>query len=81
MAQHNNPFPFYFLLFKLSDRVIAELFKIINRFSFMRNFSYLPFGFGRERPIRFEDKVFYFQHGSKEEVENYLNVQKKSPRK
>lgn len=34
-------------------------------------FDYLPFGYGRERPINFDDEYFYFQHGDKEEIERY----------
>jgi hypothetical protein len=36
-----------------------------------RNYAYLPFGYGRERPINFGDDVFYFQHGSAEEIAAY----------
>jgi len=31
----------------------------------------LPFGFGRARPLDWEQSHFYFQHGSREEVETY----------
>ena len=62
-------------LFTISDRVTAKLFKIINKFSFVRDYDYLSFGYGRERPIDFTDEVFYFQHGSKEELEKYLKIQ------
>ena len=36
-----------------------------------RNYAFLPFGYGRERPIDFNDEVFYFQHGSAEELIEY----------
>ena len=36
-----------------------------------RNYAYLPFGYGRERPINFGDDVFYFQHGSAGELAEY----------
>jgi hypothetical protein len=36
-----------------------------------RNYTFLPFGYGRERPIHFEDDVFYFQHGSAAELRRY----------
>lgn len=65
-------------IFSFSDRVTAKLFKIINRFSFLRNYDYLSFGYGRERPINFEDEIFYFQHGSKQEIEDYLEIQSKN---
>jgi hypothetical protein len=35
------------------------------------NYEVLPFGYGRERPIDFSDDVFYFQHGSAEEIALY----------
>ena len=62
------------VLFSFSDRVTAKVFKIINRFSILRNYDYLSFGYGRERPIDFKDDIFYFQHGSKEELEKYLKI-------
>jgi len=34
-------------------------------------YAYLPIGYGRERPINFEDKHYYFQHGTKDELEKY----------
>jgi hypothetical protein len=36
-----------------------------------RNYAFLPFGYGRERPINFADDVFYFQHGSADELAQY----------
>jgi len=36
-----------------------------------RNYELLPFGYGRERPINFGDDVFYFQHGSVDEIALY----------
>jgi hypothetical protein len=36
-----------------------------------KNYAYLPFGYGRERPINFGDDVFYFQHGSADELTRY----------
>ncbi len=35
------------------------------------NYALLPFGYGRERPINFNDDVFYFQHGSADELTQY----------
>ncbi|MCV2883275.1 hypothetical protein OE749_01020 [Aestuariibacter sp. AA17] len=32
-------------------------------------------GYGRDRPIKFDDEYFYFQHGSKEELQTYLETQ------
>ncbi len=37
-------------------------------------YSLLPFGYGRNRPINFNDEVFYFQHGSAQELANYRKL-------
>ncbi len=39
--------------------------------SLARNYELLPFGYGRTRPINFDDDVFYFQHGTVGEVSQY----------
>jgi len=36
-----------------------------------KNYEILPFGYGRDRPINFNDEVFYFQHGTNEEIMRY----------
>jgi hypothetical protein len=36
-----------------------------------RDHAFLPFGYGRTRPIDFTDEVFYFQQGSVAEIEAY----------
>ncbi|HLW25822.1 MAG TPA: hypothetical protein VKT22_15815 [Steroidobacteraceae bacterium] len=36
-----------------------------------RNHAFLPFGYGRTRPMDFTDEVFYFQHGTSDEVASY----------
>lgn len=43
--------------------------KLLRRFC---NFDPLPVGYGRSRPINFSDRFYYFQHGSREEIECYL---------
>ncbi|MTC60658.1 hypothetical protein GKR50_11605 [Providencia rustigianii] len=35
------------------------------------SYQYLPIGYGRDRPINFLDKYFYFQHGNTDELINY----------
>lgn len=35
-------------------------------------FGHLPFGYGRIRPINFDDNFFYFQHGGKVELDLFL---------
>jgi hypothetical protein len=42
--------------------------------SLSKNYEVLPFGYGRERPINFIDDVFYFQHGTEEEVARYRRL-------
>lgn len=37
----------------------------------LRQYEIMPFGYGRLRPINFDDPVFYFQHGSAEEIATY----------
>ena len=39
-----------------------------------RNYEFLPFGYGRDRPINFNDEVFYFQHGSVDEIAQYKKL-------
>ena len=34
-------------------------------------FGVLPFGYGRVRPIRFDDDCFYFQQGTTDELAAY----------
>lgn len=36
-----------------------------------RQHAFLPFGYGRTRPINFADETFYFQHGTVQEVLAY----------
>ena len=39
----------------------------------LRGFDYIPFGYGRTRPINFSDKHFYFQHGNSAELDKFLS--------
>ena len=43
----------------------------VNIAKFLGRYKYLPIGYGRNRPIVFEDEYFYFQHASLEELEKY----------
>lgn len=36
-------------------------------------FTGLPFGYGRQRPIDFASKYFYFQHGTEQELEAFIS--------
>lgn len=38
----------------------------------VKGFQYLPFGYGRTRPLNFNDRFFYFQHGSTDELKQYM---------
>ena len=58
-------FPEVFLKNKLG-RLFCSL---TNKF----RIEYLPFGYGRVRPIDWRDNYFYFQHGTVEEIKKYLN--------
>lgn len=42
-------------------------------FYLFQGFDNIPFGYGRQRPIDFSKKYFYFQHGSKEELKAFTN--------
>ena len=63
------------LYIKMEDGTAAGNFlkrvvwKLIKTF---RGFDYLPVGYGRRRPIDFNDEQFYFQHGDREELEVYM---------
>jgi len=39
--------------------------------SYINKLNFLPFGYGRIRPINFKDSNFYFQHGSIKEIQYY----------
>ncbi len=41
-------------------------------FKYLRNYDYLPVGYGRARPINFDDEQFYFQHGELSDLDEYL---------
>ena len=36
------------------------------------SFNYLPIGYGRTRPIKFEDDFYYFQHGCEDELKKHF---------
>ncbi|RLW68476.1 MAG: hypothetical protein B6D68_03540 [spirochete symbiont of Stewartia floridana] len=37
-----------------------------------KKYRYLPIGYGRARPIQFNDSHFYFQHGTREELDRFM---------
>lgn len=38
------------------------------------SYNHLPIGYGRTRPINFDEKFYYFQHGSEDELNEYKMV-------
>lgn len=42
--------------------------------NFNANISYLPFGYGRQRPINFNEKFFYAQHLRTEELREFEKI-------
>lgn len=46
--------------------VYSFILKLLN------NFDYVPFGYGRKRPIDFHNTFYYFQHASTEELNQHL---------
>jgi hypothetical protein len=69
-------FPFSGLLSydnpQLMRRSASKLFLML--MTLMNQYDYLPFGYGRLRPINFKDSCFYFQHASSEEIAAYRNL-------
>jgi hypothetical protein len=54
------------------------IYRVVRRFRhdvlfrYAAGFDVLPFGYGRRRPVDFDDERFYFQHGTAEEIQQYL---------
>lgn len=66
-----------FVIRNRSSRTVIGILRILI-FKFLKykiNKSGLPFGYGRSRPINFNDKEFYFQHGTQEELISYEEKQ------
>jgi hypothetical protein len=53
-------------------RSSSKLFTFL--MSILKQYSYLPFGYGRARPINFSDDIFYFQQGSVDEISAYKKL-------
>ncbi|MBR9827611.1 MAG: hypothetical protein GYB41_03000, partial [Oceanospirillales bacterium] len=43
--------------------------------SVFKGYDHVPYGYGRCRPINFEEKHYYFQHGSIDELMNFKNIE------
>lgn len=52
------------------NRVLRKVIYIYLKLLIKKNC--FAFGYGRARPINFKDKFFYFQHGSKKELSQYI---------
>jgi hypothetical protein len=53
----------------LPGRFRRKLFGLLHKY--LKGYDEIPFGYGRQRPISFEDDFFYFQHASEEELAAY----------
>lgn len=53
----------------INKAVRILIYKIIR---ILRGFNDLPFGHGRSRPLNFSDSHFYFQHGTRCEIEHFI---------
>jgi hypothetical protein len=60
LAKNRKTFPYNKLDWGITSRV--------------RKYDFLPIGYGRTRPIDFEQPYFYFQHGSQEELMKYTKI-------
>lgn len=43
-------------------------------FDGIKNFDWLPIGYGRSKPIQFKGPYFYFQHGVAQEIDQYRRL-------
>ncbi|CDU00005.1 conserved hypothetical protein [Vibrio coralliirubri] len=55
------------LLTKLISRIQSKLAYLLS------NFDYVELNGGRDRPINFDESGYYFQHGTQEEINRYLD--------
>jgi len=56
---------------KLLGKVLLRIQNIVLKT--LGGFGYLKSGYGRNKPINFNDDYFYFQHGEQAEIRRYLN--------
>ena len=75
LASKNSLF-YYLMKFFYEKNIFEQHKEMITYKLLMKNKSYdvLPFGYGRTRPINFNDNCFYFQHASIDEIEQYKNL-------
>lgn len=51
-----------------------RVLRLVNRLVRGRSYDVLPVWGGRSRPVRFNSEFFYFQHGTREELEEYTRI-------
>jgi hypothetical protein len=57
---------------RMVRRSSSKLFTLL--MPILKQYSVLPFGYGRSRPINFDDDIFYFQQGSVDEINAYKKL-------
>lgn len=79
MAIAASPFLMFIpvFIFKIMNKrsFLGKIFRTLFTpiFSILRGYDFLPYGYGRKRPINFDDKFYYFQHGTNSELDEYLS--------
>lgn len=58
----------------LPPRHFAGLLRRSDWVNPLAQYCLLPFGYGRDRPIKFSDRYYYLQHASQEELLEYLDI-------
>jgi len=71
-------FPPVSWLLAFNNTFTSKVFRVLNQIPLMRKFSYLSFGYGRERPIDFSNEPYYFQQATKEEISAYLQLRREN---
>ncbi|WP_155946989.1 hypothetical protein [Pseudacidovorax intermedius] len=57
-------------------KTFTKIFLFLVRYT--KQYNYLPFGYGRVRPLKFGAEPFYFQHGTSDEIAKYEELLKSS---
>lgn len=55
----------------IKGNIVRKVIRTIQKMG--ASYDYLPIGYGRTRPIDFEQPYYYFQHGSEEELKDYCS--------
>ena len=78
---------FHIVCSKGPVRLLAEVYKHVDEsalfkwldwqfFKYLKDYDELPIGYGRSRPVNFDDEIFYFQQGEREYLDEYLRKTK-----